>query len=132
MKRDLSFHGAIAVVIVALATIAGLELAVINVEAPYLVLLPGVIIAFAAGGVFTATIVILLGGVVTWFFFIPPVWSFQIPSYANSLTLLLFLAIMGLVCRILYVQRRTIDELASANIELRGKLLKVGSADALT
>src|SRR5579862_1875993 len=131
MKMDLSFHGGIAGVLVALATIAGLELAVINVEAPYLVFFPAVIAAFFIGGVVTAAIAITAAAISIWFFFMPPLWSFAWPGYPHCVTYLLILAVMVLVCRVLAVQRRRIDELASANLSLRTKLLKAGIADAL-
>jgi|HubBroStandDraft_6_1064221.scaffolds.fasta_scaffold1717798_1 K+-sensing histidine kinase KdpD len=131
MRRELSFHGVIAVIIMVVATIAGLELATINVEAPYLVLLPGVLFAAIVGGAVSATIAVLLGGLVTWFYFIPPYWSFALPSYQHAITLLLYIGIMALVSRTYYVQRRMIDELADSNIKLRSKLLSVGQTDAL-
>ena len=131
MYRDLSFHGVIAVVIIVVATIAGLELATMNVEAPYLVLLPGVLFVAIVGGAVSATIAVLLGGLVTWFYFIPPYWSFALPSYQHAITLLLYIGIMALVSRTYYVQRRMIDELADSNIKLRSKLLSVGQTDAL-
>jgi K+-sensing histidine kinase KdpD len=130
MRRELSFHGVIAVIIMVVATIAGLELATINVEAPYLVLLPGVLFAAIVGGAVSATIAVLLGGLVTWFYFIPPYWSFALPSYQHAITLLLYIGIMALVSRTYYVQRRMIDELADSNIKLRSKLLSVGQTDA--
>jgi K+-sensing histidine kinase KdpD len=131
MYRDLSFHGVIAVVIIVVATIAGLELATMNVEAPYLVLLPGVLFVAIVGGAVSATIAVLLGGLVTWFYFIPPYWSFALPSYQHAITLLLYVGILALVSRTYYVQRRMIDELADSNIKLRSKLLSVGQTDAL-
>lgn len=131
MRHDLSFHGVIAVIIMVVATIAGLELATINVEAPYLVLLPGVLFAAIVGGAVSATIAVLLGGLVTWFYFIPPYWSFALPSYQHAITLLLYVGILALVSRTYYVQRRMIDELADSNIKLRSKLLSVGQTDAL-
>jgi K+-sensing histidine kinase KdpD len=131
MTMDVSVHGAIAGVVMVLATIAGLELAVINVEAPYLVFLPGVIAAFFVGGALTSAVAIGIAAVVTWYFLTPPVWSFALPSWQHAITFVLFLAIMVLVCRILAVQRRRIDELASANISLRNQLIKAGVADAL-
>lgn len=131
MHRNLSFQGVVAVVVMAVATIAGLELAALNVEAPYLVLLPGVLFAAAVGGGICAAIAVLLGGVMTWFYFIPPYWSFGLPSYQHAITLLLFVGILALVSRTYYVQRRMIDELANSNIKLRSKLLSVGRTDAL-
>jgi K+-sensing histidine kinase KdpD len=126
MKADLSFHGTIAGMVMALATIAGLELAVIHVEAPYLVLLIGVVVAFAVGGALSAAASIALAAIVTWYFFLPPFWSFQLPNYEYCITYGLLLVIMILVCRLLAVQRRRIDELASTNSVLRNQLVKAG------
>jgi K+-sensing histidine kinase KdpD len=123
MKTDLSFHGTIAGMIMALATIAGLELAIIHVEAPYLVLMLGVVVAFAIGGALSAMLSIALAAVVTWYFFIPP---FQLPNYEYCITYGLLLGIMVLVCRLLAVQRRRIDELASINTVLHSHLAKAG------
>jgi K+-sensing histidine kinase KdpD len=131
MHRNLPFQGVAAIIIMAVATIAGLELATLNVEAPYLVMLPGVLFAAAVGGGFCAAIAVGFGGLATWFYFIPPVWSFALPSYQHATTLLLYVGILALVSRTYYVQRRMIDELAEANIKLRGKLLSVGRSDAL-
>src|SRR5579862_2361878 len=83
MTMDVSVHGAIAGVVMVLATIAGLELAVINVEAPYLVFLPGVIAAFFVGGALTSAVAIGVAAVVTWYFLTPPVWSFALPSWQH-------------------------------------------------
>src|ERR1700690_420449 len=122
MHRNLSFQAIVAVVIMAVATIVGIELATLNVEAPYLVLLPGVLFAAAVGGGVCAAVAVLLGGLATWFYFIPPVWSFGIPSNQHAITLLLYIGILALVSRTYYVQRRMIDELADSNIKLRAKL----------
>jgi K+-sensing histidine kinase KdpD len=99
VDRNLPFHGVIAIAIMGAATIIGLQLATLKIEAPYLVLLPGVLFAGVVGGTVGATIAVLLGGIVTWFYFIPPFWSFALPSYQYGITLLLFVGILGLVSR---------------------------------
>ena len=131
MPRNLSYHGAVAVIVMAIATIAGLELATLNVEAPYLVLLPAVMFAVSIGGGVCAAIAVFLGGLGTWFYFIPPYWSFELPSYQHAITLFLYIGIMILVSRTYLAQRRMIEELADANIRLRGMLLSAGRTDAL-
>ena len=131
MKSNLFFHCIVAIATTGLMAILGLQLSSINVEAPYLMFLPGIIAAVTIGGGIAGAVAVVLAGILTWFFFIPPVWSFGIPSSTYGITFLLYLAVTVLVCRLYDKQRRMIDELANANIDLRAKLAKLGRTDAL-
>ena len=129
MTSNIFFGCVIAVAVTGCAVIAGLQLSTFNVEAPYLLLLPCAVAAVAVGGRVAGTVAIVLAAALTWFFFIPPVWSFHLPSMPYAVTFALYLAVMVWVCRLYYRQKRMIDELATANHDLRVKLGKLGRAD---
>jgi K+-sensing histidine kinase KdpD len=60
----------------------------------------------------------LLGGVGTWYFFIPPAWTFDPPSFVDGLSLLLYLAVVLLVCLPIYRQQRAIQRLERRSRDL--------------
>ncbi|HWE75189.1 MAG TPA: DUF4118 domain-containing protein [Stellaceae bacterium] len=107
------------------ATIA-LALTSLRTDAPYLVLLLGTLAATMMGGSVAGLMAIFLATFVTWFFFIPPVWSFALPSRGDALTIALFLLVAFASTRLYYRQRRIIDELNATNVTLRQQLLRVG------
>lgn len=129
MTSSIFFGCVVAIAVTGFAVITGLQLSTFNVEAPYLILLPCVVAAVAIGGRISGAVAITLAAVLTWFFFIPPVWSFRLPSVPDTVTFALYLAVMIWICRLYYRQKRTIDELATANHDLRVKLGKLGRAD---
>jgi K+-sensing histidine kinase KdpD len=103
------------------ATFAALELANFNIEAPYLLLLIGIIGAAVIGGQAAGIVALVVSMLLVWFFFIPPVWSFALPSWRYAATLLLFLAAAGCTCWLYHREKRRIDELSDANAALRAK-----------
>src|SRR5256885_13875790 len=121
MTSNIFFGCVVAVAVTGAAVMAGLQLSTFNVEAPYLILLPCAVAAVAIGGRVSGAVAIALAAVLTWFFFIPPVWSFHLPSVPNTVTFALYLAVMIWICRLYYRQKRMIDELATSNHDLRIK-----------
>jgi K+-sensing histidine kinase KdpD len=120
------FPSIVAIAAIGFVAIVGLQLSSFDIEGSYLLFLPGVIMAVAVGGGVAGVIAIFFASVLTWFFFIPPLWSFAVPSIRGGVTLLLYVAVSILFCRIYYSQRRTIDELASSNVSLQAKLVRIG------
>jgi K+-sensing histidine kinase KdpD len=126
MRKNLLFATIVAVGCVAITALIGLSLASLQVEAPYLLLLLGILAAAMIGGAGAGLIAIVLATFVTWFFFIPPVWSFALPTRGYVLTIGLFLVVAFAFTQLYYRQRKIIDELSSANVTLRQQLLRIG------
>jgi K+-sensing histidine kinase KdpD len=111
---------------VSITAVAALALTSLSTDAPYLVLLLGTLAAAMIGGSGAGLLAIALATFVTWFFFIPPVWSFALPSRGDALTIALFLLVAFASTRLYYKQRKTIDELNAANLTLRQQLMRIG------
>jgi K+-sensing histidine kinase KdpD len=111
---------------ISITALIALSLTTMEVGAPYLLLLLGTLAAAMVGGWGTGLIAIMLATIATWFFFIPPVWSFALPSRGDTLTIAIFLLVAFASTRLYYRQRRVIDELNAANVTLRQQLLRVG------
>jgi K+-sensing histidine kinase KdpD len=119
---------------VALATttvgaIIALLLGSYGVQAPYLVFLLSVVVALAWGGRTAGVCAAVFASLLTWFFFMPPVWSFRLPSVPDAFTVGLVLAVALLVTLMWGRQRRLIDELTDATIDLRAKLKKASRGE---
>jgi K+-sensing histidine kinase KdpD len=125
MKLELRFHLCVAIAIMGFTTIAALELATFGVEAPYLILLPAAMVTVAIGGGLSAALAVLIAAIVTWFYFLPPYGSFELASGRYGITLLLYVGVVALICRILFVQRRNFTEVAEENMALRLKMRKL-------
>jgi len=104
------------------AAILALVLAGADVQAPYLAFLFAVAGAAVWGGGGAGLCAAVFSSMLTWFFFIPPFWSFALPSWAGSLTIALVFGIALLMTQMWNRQKRTIDELTDTVIELRAKL----------
>jgi|SRR6185437_14183188 K+-sensing histidine kinase KdpD len=128
MRKNLLLELFIALGSVSMTAIIALALTSLSTDAPYLVLLLGTLAAAMIGGSGAGLIAILLATFVTWFFFIPPVWSFALPSRGDALTIALFLLVAFASTRLYYRQRKTIDELNATNVTLRQQLLRIGRA----
>lgn len=120
---------------IALATstigaILALLLGSYGVQAPYLVFLFSVVLALAWGGGIAGVCSAVFSSFLTWFFFIPPVWSFSLPSVTGALTVALFFAVALLVSLMWRRQRQTIDDLMDSVFDLRAKLKKLGRGDS--
>jgi len=126
MRRNVLFGLIVGFGCIAITGLIALSLTRMQVEAPYLLLLLGIFAAAMMGGPSAAICAIVLATLVTWFFFIPPVWSFVLPSRGDAVTIILFLLIALASTRIYYRQRKTIDELNAANVTLRQQLLRIG------
>ena len=126
MRKNLLFETIVAVGSISITALIALSLTSMHVGAPYLLLLLGTLAAAMIGGSAAGLIAIALATVVTWFFFIPPVWSFALPSRGDALTIALFLLVAFASTRLYYRQRKTIDELNAANVTLRQQLLRIG------
>jgi len=116
------FEFCVAIAATAVATLVALELAALHIEAPYLLLLIGIVTAAIIGGRASGVIAVVLSLVLVWFFFIPPVWSFALPSWRYVVTLALFLVAAGGICWLFHHERNRIDELSDANASLRDQM----------
>jgi K+-sensing histidine kinase KdpD len=128
MRKNFLFETIIASGCISIMALIALSLTSMQVEAPYLLLLLGTLTASVIGGSSAGLIAVVLATLVTWFFFIPPVWSFARPSAGDALTIVLFLLVAFASTRLYYRQRRIIDELNAANVTLRQQLLRIGRA----
>jgi K+-sensing histidine kinase KdpD len=126
MRKNFLLDLFIALGSVSIAAIAALALTSLSTNAPYLVLLLGTLAAVMVGGSGAGLVAIALATFVTWFFFIPPVWSFALPSHGDALTIALFLLVAFASTRLYYRQRKMIDELNAANVTLRQQLMRIG------
>jgi K+-sensing histidine kinase KdpD len=126
MRKDLLFGIIIAFGCISLTSLIALSLTNLHVEAPYWLLLLGTLAAAIIGGAGAGLTAIVLATIVTWFFFIPPVWSFALPSRGDALTIAIFLLVAFASTRLYYRQRKIIDELNATNVTLRRQLLRLG------
>ncbi len=85
-----------------LATFVALRLAALGVEASYLFYIPAILLCYLFGSIATALASVLISGLLTWYFFIPPVWSFEIASPYYGITLLLFVSVSLMMCAAIY------------------------------
>lgn len=112
----------VALATTAIAAIVALLLASYEVQGSYLVFLVAVIAALAWGGQGAGLVASLLSCMFTWFFFIPPVWSFALPNLTGAFTVALILAVALVIILTWTRQQRRIDDLADTAADLRGKL----------
>ncbi len=115
------------ILIMGFVTYVALQLAAIGVEAPYLLYLLAVAFCYLVGSIATAVSAVLIGGVSTWYFFIPPAWSFNIPSLKYNITLLLFVSVAIIMCAIIYDLSGQIEELTEENKQLSAKYRQVSA-----
>ena len=126
MRKNLLIELLIALASVSITAVAGLALASMNTDVPYLVLLLGTLVAVVAGGARTGLIAIALATLAAWYIFVPPAWSFALPNLGDVLTVVLFLIVALVPTRFYYRQRQTIEELNAANVTLRQQILRIG------
>jgi K+-sensing histidine kinase KdpD len=113
------------------ALVLALECAEIEIAAPYILFLPAIVACGSLGGVGPGLFATLIGGIGTWYFFLPPIWSFDPPTFIDGLSLLLYLAVVVLVCLPVYRQRRAIERLERRSQDLwKFAALLEGGADA--
>src|ERR1700754_3506751 len=106
MRKNFLFETVIASGCISIMALIALSLTSMQVEAPYLLLLLGTLTASVIGGSSAGLVAVVLATLVTWFFFIPPVWSFARPSAGDALTIVLFLLVAFASTRLYYRQRR--------------------------
>ena len=128
MRKNLLLDLFIAIGSISITTVIALLLTSMDADAPYLVLLLGTLAAAIIGGPGAGLISILLATLVTWYYFVPPAWSFALPNRGDILTIVLFLIVAIVPARLYYRQRKIIDELNAANVTLRQQLLRIGRA----
>ena len=116
----------LAIGITAIATLMALELAALGVDAPYIVFLFAIIGTLLMSEPGTGLLVVVLSAVETWFFFIPPVWTFELPSWSDAVTLTLFVSVAVASAALFYTLQGRIDELYHDNAALRQQLQRSG------
>ena len=121
MKDDIFIPLIAVIFVIGFVTFIALELAALGVEAPYLLFLPAVVFCYMFGSIVTAVAALLFGTLSTWYFFIPPVWSFALPSLEYNITLLLFICVAIIMCAIIYDLNRQIEKLTRENEQLIAK-----------
>lgn len=119
----------IALATTAIGAIIALLLASYDVQGSYLVFLVAVIAALAWGGGTAGVVATLLACMFTWFFFIPPLWSFALPSVAGASTVVLVLTVALVIIVSWTRQQRMIDGLTDTAADLRGKLKRTARID---
>lgn len=112
----------IALATTAIGAIIALLLASYGVQGAYLVFLVSVIAALAWGGAAAGVVASLLACMFTWFFFIPPLWSFALPSVTGALTIVLVLVVALVIILNWTRQQRAIDDLTDTAADLRGRI----------
>jgi K+-sensing histidine kinase KdpD len=106
---------------VGLSALLAIELARMEVNAPYQAFLPAIVLCCLLYGFGGAIIAVLLSALSLWYFFIPP-GGFTLPDYAHAGHLLIFLGVAMFVCRIITRQRQANDQLVQENFELGYKV----------
>jgi len=119
----------IALCTTAIAALLALMLGTLQIQAPYLVFLIAAVLADMWGGGFAGISASVLSVLFTWFFFMPPQWSFAFPTLGDGLTIALLFSVALLISRLWHNQRQTIDELIDENVTLRSRLQKLGRGD---
>lgn len=107
---------------VILCTLAGFGLARLGVDDPEFALLPAVVAAWLIDGVVGGLITIAVAAIVAWFFFTPPVWTFQLPNFGDAMAFLLYIVVTAFVCVVVRAQKNRIDALLEDNRTLNRKL----------
>jgi K+-sensing histidine kinase KdpD len=116
----------IALATTAIGAIVALLLASYGVQGSYLVFLVSVIAALAWGGATAGVVASLLASMLTWFFFVPPLWSFALPNVTGAFTVVLVLLVALVIILSWMRQQRTIDDLTDAAADLKGKRKREG------
>lgn len=119
MKAHILPSALATIFVMGFVTFVALELAAIRVEAPYLLYLPAVVFCYRFGGKVTALSATLIGSLSTWYFFIPPVWTFQPPDPHDLVTLLLFVGVSLFLCAVIHDMNREIEEVSEDYERLR-------------
>lgn len=121
----------IALATTTIAAIGALLLASYDVQGSYLVFLIAVVLALIWGGRSAGLSAAVFSCLLTWFFFVPPLWSFGLPTVADAFTAALLFAVAVLITLTWERQQRMIDDLTDAMADLRAKLKRAGRADRL-
>ena len=121
MKDNILVPQIAVILFMGFVTYVALQLAAIGVEAPYLLYLPAVAFCYLVGSIATAVAAVMIASLATWYFFIPPVWTFRLPSLEYNITLLLFIGVAIIMCAIIYDLNRQIEKLTKENEQLSAK-----------
>ena len=113
----------------AIAALVALMLATLEIQAPYLVFLIAVVVADMWAGGIAGISASVLSMLFTWFFFMPPQWSFAFPTLGDGLTIALLFSVALFISHLWHNQRQTIEDLTDENFSLRSRLQKLGRSD---
>lgn len=118
---DLAFRMVGIGVCVALSTLVAHEFLRFHVHALHLAFLPAVAVCCLLDGLAAGLAATVLGGLTLWCFFIP-LGRFDLPDTAQTVHLVVFLAVAGFMCWVIDVQHRSNEQLTRENFELGYKL----------
>jgi hypothetical protein len=119
---DIFARSAIVGAAIAFGVLAGLAFDAIEVNAPYLSLLPGVVISSLLGGFRLGAVATILSGGSLRYFFVEPCYSLGLPKVSDSLHILLFLGVSLLICYAIDMLIRSNDALSRDNFVLGHKV----------
>ena len=122
MRLTSFFAAIIAACFTSIMVIVALQLATLQIEAPYLLMLVSIAGATVVAGRLAGALAIVFSSIATWYFFIPPIWSFTLPDWRYAITCTLFVGVGLLLDHLCAIQRREIDDLRDENDALRARL----------
>jgi K+-sensing histidine kinase KdpD len=96
-----------------------------EVDAPYLPFLPGIVVCCLLGGFRMGAAATVLSGVCLRYFFMKPYYSLQLPSCTASIHVLLFLGVMFFTCYAINLLIKSNNELSRDNFVLGHKMFLI-------
>jgi K+-sensing histidine kinase KdpD len=119
---DILFRSAIIGACVAFGALTAQAFSSVEVNAPYLPYLPGIVVCCLLGGFRMGAAATLLSGLCLRYFFIKPYYSLMPPSCAESIHVLLFLGVTFFTCYAINLLIRYNNELSRDNFVLGHKM----------
>jgi PAS domain S-box-containing protein len=93
---------------------------------PVVFYLPAIIVTTLTSGLELGLVALAVSGALVWYLYIPPVWSFQLPTQAQTITLVLWIVVSAGLVGFAYFLRISLQQLAQNELRYR-KLVSVTS-----
>ena len=93
---------------------------------PVVFYFPAIIVTTLTAGLEFGLIALAISGAVVWFLFVPPVMTFQIPTQAETVTMVLWMAVSACLVWLAYLLRISLQQLTRNELRYR-KLVSVTS-----